>query len=446
MTLERRALVVVDLGFGDAGKGVVTDFLVRSESAHTVVRFNGGAQAGHNVVTPDGRHHTFAQIGAGAFVPGVRTHLSRFVVVHPTALAREAAHLEQVGVRDPLARVSVASEALCITPFHQAVGRLRELARGAARHGSCGVGVGETVRASLAGHALRMGDLRHDLATLRRIVLRIREHQRAEIDALGPIDGDTAERERALFARADVVDAWMEQARAVADRIAIVDDEVRMRALCAGPGAIVFEGAQGVLLDEHHGFHPHTSWSTCTPANALALLAGFEGPVRRLGVMRTHATRHGAGPFPTEDAELASLLPDPHNVEGPWQGALRVGWPDLVLLRYAIEACEGIDGIAVTHLDALSRRESWRVCARYEGASGARFEDDGARVRPCVAPDLDAQEALGRALLEVRPRYEELPPDAAVLLDRLERALASRVLLTSSGPSSTHVRWHDRLA
>src|SRR5690606_29247276 len=113
------AFIVVDLGFGDAGKGTIVDYLCRRERATLVVRTNGGAQAGHNVVTADGRHHTFSQLGAGTFVPGVRTHLSRFVVVHPTALAIEAQRLEARGVLDPLARVTVAGDAYVTTPFHQ---------------------------------------------------------------------------------------------------------------------------------------------------------------------------------------------------------------------------------------------------------------------------------------------------------------------------------------
>src|SRR4051812_14869157 len=95
---RREAWIVVDLGFGDAGKGTITDYLARARGAHAVVRFNGGAQAGHNVVTSDGRHHTFAQFGAASFVPGVRTHLARQMVVHPLALLAEARHLARVGV------------------------------------------------------------------------------------------------------------------------------------------------------------------------------------------------------------------------------------------------------------------------------------------------------------------------------------------------------------
>ncbi|MBK7398580.1 MAG: adenylosuccinate synthetase [Myxococcales bacterium] len=175
----KRAFAVVDLGFGDAGKGALTDALARRHDLELVVRFNGGAQAGHNVVTADGRHHTFAQVGAATFVsPAVRTLLSRFVVFHPTALLVEAQVLSTKSVPDALDRVLVDERALVTTPYQQAACRIRERARGAARHGSCGVGVGETVADALAdpGDAIVAGHLRDPGALRRRLaVLRARE-------------------------------------------------------------------------------------------------------------------------------------------------------------------------------------------------------------------------------------------------------------------------------
>src|SRR5437763_522887 len=128
---KRQAILIADLGYGDAGKGATVDYLARLTAAHTVVRYNGGAQAAHNVVAPDGRHHTFAQFGSATFLPGVRTHLSRFMVLHPLAMVREAEHLGVLGITDALGRTTIDGDALVISPYQQAANRLRELARGA---------------------------------------------------------------------------------------------------------------------------------------------------------------------------------------------------------------------------------------------------------------------------------------------------------------------------
>jgi adenylosuccinate synthase len=456
-----RAAIVVDLGFGDAGKGLVTDALVRSLGAHTVVRFNGGAQAGHNVVTPDGRHHTFAQFGAGSFVPGVRTYLSRHVVVHPTALLVEAAALARKGVREPLERLSVSGEALVVTPFQQAACRLRELARGAGRHGSCGVGVGEAVGDALddPASALRARHL-GDGPALSRTLVRLQEKKRAELaDALRTLAGSpAAEAERRVLESPAVVDAWAEAARRIAPLVTPGDEALAAR-LALG-GSIVFEGAQGVLLDEWHGFHPHTTWSTCTFANALDLLreCRFDGEIERIGVVRTYATRHGAGPLPTEDPALNASLPEPHNDHGPWQGAFRLGWPDFALLRYALEAAGGVDALALTHLDALARLPHVRACTAYRPPPGVRldgalYEGDAlyegvgeglVRPRPAASHDLERQAALARTLALVRPVYEELPWARDAGPERYARYVEAQsgapVRLLSTGPRATDLR------
>src|SRR5687768_17809496 len=125
----RQAILLIDLAFGDCGKGAVVDFLTRRHHAHTVVRFNGGPQAGHNVVTPDGRHHTFAQFGSGTFAPGVRTLLSRFMLIEPYAMLNEAKHLAAVGVGDAMARLIIDRRSPVVTPAQQAANRLRETDR-----------------------------------------------------------------------------------------------------------------------------------------------------------------------------------------------------------------------------------------------------------------------------------------------------------------------------
>ncbi|WBB51869.1 adenylosuccinate synthetase [Verrucosispora sp. WMMA2044] len=404
--------MVVDLGYGDAGKGTVVDWLCATRPVRTVVRFNGGAQAAHNVVLRDGRHHTFAQFGAGTFRPGVRTHLSRHVVVDPLALAAEADHLAAVGVPDALGRLTVDGAALLATPYHRAANRARELARGADRHGSCGLGVGEAVAYGLAhpDQAPRVADCRSPELLRRRLTV-LRDRLSAE---LGPLDAPPV---------ADCLPAY----RAFAERVEIVDRGWLVAELRAG--TCVFEGAQGVLLDEWHGFHPYTTWSTTTAANAEALLAeaGLAGSATRLGVLRTVTTRHGPGPLVTEDPALG--LTDPHNPTNPWQGRFRFGHFDAVAHAYALAVAGGVDGLALTHLDLVGQGLDLRICHRYTDSDG---------LVPGPPGDLDRQAALTTRLLQARPVYDR--PSPVDWPTAVEQTLGVPVVLTSHGPTAEDKR------
>jgi adenylosuccinate synthase len=436
--MTARAVAVVDLGFGDAGKGLVVDFLARQPDTTLVVRFNGGAQAGHNVVTPDGRHHTFAQLGAGTFVPGVRTHLASRVVVHPTALLIEAARLREAGVADALERVSVSPDALLVTPFHQAACRIRELARGEQRHGSCGVGVGEVMADALRGEPIRARDLArrpHLRTLLAAIQERLRDGVREAREAAGRHAQGAAELH--VLDDLDVGERWIEATEPFVARVATVPDGIVGDVLRRGE-RVVFEGAQGVLLDEDCGFHPYTTWSRCTFANVEELLAAhFPGgePLFRLGVARIYAHRHGPGPLPTESTELGRALDEAHNVDGPWQGPFRVGWPDLVLCRYARAAAGPLDALALTHLDALPRVREWRMCAAY-----APPHDDGAGRWPLLPPgDFDARAASTERLLMARPHFVAATTPRG-LEEALGEAYETPVRLRASGPTWKDVR------
>lgn len=405
-------VIVVDLGYGDAGKGTVVDWLCSRESSrpvHAVVRFNGGAQAAHHVVTRDGRCHAFAQFGAGTFTAGVRTHLSRFVLVDPLALAAEAAHLASIGVPSALDLLTVDRNALLATPYHQAANRIREVARGASRHGSCGMGIGETASYALAypDDAPRVGDC----ATPRVLARNLTALSDRLTGELGPLAAPPV---------ADVCDAY----RAFASRLSVVDGSYLARLLRAGP--VVFEGAQGVLLDEWRGFHPYTTWSTTTFANAEQLLAEAGRTAIRLGVTRCYMTRHGPGPFVTEDAALD--LPEPHNGHNQWQGAFRTGHLDAVALRYAIEATGGVDAIAVTHLDTAARHRELRICGAYQTQVHAVTA-----LQPGPPQDLDYQERLTHMLLAARPIYSSAD---GYWPDIIEQETGAPVVLRSHGPTA----------
>lgn len=387
-------VAVVDLGYGDAGKGTVVDALCAAEPRRAVLRFNGGAQAAHNVITEDRRHHTFAQFGAGT-LRGVPTHLTRFMVVDPLALASEGAALG-----NPFHLLTVDADALLATPWHRRANRRRETGRGAARHGSCGMGVGETMSYALShSDAPRVGDVLSPTRLRRRLTALAGFYDDPEV----PLD--------------DVVEAFT----AFGETVRIVGPSYTAELLAAGP--CVFEGAQGVLLDEWRGWHPYTTWSTTTFGNVEEICTDFQ----RLGVVRTYTTRHGAGPFVTEDPGLD--LPERHNGHDRWQGAFRTGHFDAVAHRYAVEVSGGVDALAITHLDVPDRCPGLRIVDTYR--IGDEVWD---RIEPGPFRDLDHQRALGARLEAARPDRMSRPVDWC---DAISARLSAPVLLESHGPLSS---------
>ncbi|WP_280468180.1 adenylosuccinate synthetase [Nocardia cyriacigeorgica] len=415
--MERDHLIVIDLGFGDAGKGATVDWLCSPEAAldvAAVVRFNGGAQAAHNVVA-HGRHHTFAQFGSGTF-SGVPTLLSEHMLVEPIALAAEAETLARLGIADPLALLAVDSRALLTTPIHIAANRAREDARGSSRHGSCGRGIGETAWYAFGHDAPTVADCLRP-GVLSDKLHRLAAHYASIIEPSGH--------------RYEPIEALVQMYREFAAAVRIVDDGELAR--LAGRGRLIFEGAQGVLLDEWRGFHPHTTWSTVEPRNARAMLAGIGATGSVLGVTRTYSTRHGAGPLPTEDAGLA--IREPHNGYGPYQGGFRLGHLDPILLRYAVTVSGGIDGLVLTHLDAPGTEHL---------ASAYRVGDELiTELPPGRWQDLDHQRRLTELLARAEPVLTEIPGDRIAWL---EQHLGTRVVLTSDGPDradrTPHAVWH----
>jgi adenylosuccinate synthase len=410
----RRALITVGLGFGDEGKGATVDYLARHYEAGLVVRYCGGSQAGHNVQLADGRRHTFSQFGAGTLAPHrPRTYLGPNVVIDPPALVREAEHLAALGVADPLGLLTVHPRCLVATAWHRALNRLRELSRGAGRHGSCGQGVGEARRYWL-GHgedAVFAADLRDPHALRGKFEL-LRQRALLELqDFVGRVGEDDLRE----------FDLWELSAEASA-RLLTGTEGLALSAEVPVCDTAVFEGAQGVLLDEYRGFHPHTTWSTVTAHHAWELVAqaGAE-EVAVLGVTRAYATRHGEGPLPTDCPDLTARLPDPGNPWNRWQGGLRCGWLDLPLLRYAAAVAGPLDGLIVNHMDQVAA-DGWLVCDAYKDVN----------LSPAAAPDLSWQTRLTERLRRAEPVLSPAVPDD--IIRRLGEI--APVVLTGSG--ATH--------
>ena len=236
-------------------------------------------------------------------------------------------------------------------------------------------------------------------------------------------------------------------------------DETEIRSLFEQPGTVLFEGAQGVLLDENYGFAPYTTWSTTTFANADTLVQehNYTGEVTRLGVVRAYATRHGAGPFPTEDRALTLALPDKHNPRNDWQQTFRVGHFDMMTTRYAQDVIGQLDYLAVTNVDQLQEIPEWKVCNAYhyqgeEKDLSTYFELAGKKLKKIkLSPsiDLSYQEVLTRRIWSCEPEYQSFYPgsrtrsfgeDSAAYLSLIEESLSVPIGIASYGPTAAGKR------
>ena len=418
----RSAVIVVGLGFGDEGKGTVVDALCARKDVHLVVRYNGGAQAAHNVVTPDGRHHTFAQWGSGSF-HNVPTWLSGDVVVDPLAMFHESEALKTKLKRDPWALLSVDPQAICTTHYHKAASQALEKHRGEKRHGSCGMGV--RMAKLHAYDAPEHAIYAHELNDMYWKLAKIRDWTIGYLCAQGI---DTTEVERLN----DLDDLHSRLCSEIANRVH-VRDYGWFRTQAEGPGLekIVFEGAQGVLLDQSDGFYPYVTPSKTTTMNARTLLGLLGTPTTEIGVLRTFMTRHGPGPLPTEDERFRVLLEGEHNDTHLWQGRFRVGALDLPLIQYAIRANRGIHRLALTHVDKISAfpGETFPVGVAYE-------EDPLLDLMPCSQKD---QSALTDRLMTSKPAIREL--SKTEVCHEIAKALDVRIGLLSTGPTCADKTW-----
>jgi adenylosuccinate synthase len=413
----KRAIITVGLSFGDEGKGATVDYLTRRFEADLVVRYCGGSQAGHNVQLPDGRRHTFSQFGAGTLAVNPApplTYLGPNVIIDPAALAREAQHLVELGVTDPGRLVTIHPRCLVTTPWLKMLNQLRELARGDARHGSCGQGIGEARAYWLkyGGDALFASDLREISILRHKLEL---QRQRALLDLQEFIDRIS---DKWLDERND----WDLNAEAVACELHdALPDGVTIDAAVPSCHLAIFEGAQGVLLDEYRGFHPYTTWNTVTPHHAWELIQAMDvEAVAVLGITRSYMTRHGEGPLPTFSPELTTRLQDAGNPWNRWQGSLRCGWLDLPLLHYAASVTGSLDGLVVNHLDHIDKCDS-RICRSYGNVTLA----------PSAAPRLSWQSRLTEELRKAEPLL--VPAPAESLLSEL--GAIAPVVIKGSGPT-----------
>ncbi len=317
----------------------MTDYFARKSGEEPmVVRFNGGAQAGHTVVTPDGDRHVFHHFGAGTLA-GARTYLSRHFLINPVLWKIEYAELQGRGLRT---RLFVDREAPLTTVYEMMLNQQMEAAAGGNRHGSCGVGVHATmVRQSDPRLRLFAGDLERP------------SYLYGRVERIAGAFGPTSY---------PVLTRFLKDCEAMASQINLCDSRV----LVDRPGEIIFEGAQGLLLDQDSEFYPHVTHSKTGITNVLQIAreTGIQ-QIDAVYVHRSYLTRHGAGPLPGEDPNLS--YHDDTNVENEWQGKLRFAPMQPTLISNAVfkdyalaRDCTDVNVtplMAVTHMD----QHSWSI-------------------------------------------------------------------------------------
>lgn len=325
--------IVIGAHFGDEGKGLMTDYFCSALSPSGTVlniRFNGTAQAGHTVVR-DGKRHVFSHFGAGSLLPNVHTYLSSYFYLEPVKFLAEETALHAMDCRP----VVLASENCpVITIYDILCNQLLEKKRGAARHGSCGCGLWETVQREKAGFGLHAADLQQGMEKLERRLLAIRDQYYAPRCAALGLDLSSC----AVWSNAELPIWYLLQAKDMLCGMRLTTD----RQALSSYSQQVYEGAQGLLLDwDNAPYMPHLTASYTGSRNPMRLLALVQdrADIEICYVTRPYLTRHGAGPLPTETTRerLGAGLSESTNVTNEWQGAFRWGFFDPRLFLQTIE-------------------------------------------------------------------------------------------------------------
>ena len=415
-------VVVVGAQWGDEGKGKVVDLL--TEFADVVVRYQGGANAGHTLVV-NGETTILHHIPSGVLHPGKRSVLGNGMVVNPPELVREIVALKERGFLSQQSELLVSSAAHVIMPYHLALDAAREERHtGGTRIGTTRRGIGPCYEDKAGRRGFRVGDLL-DWA---RFVAAARDRwdeKNAMLQFLGaaplsPDDHLETYREATEALRPYVADAaqvlWQEHSRG---------------------RNLLFEGAQGTLLDLDHGTYPYVTSSTTTAAGASS--GSGIGPRlldKVIGITKAYTTRVGEGPFPTEDT---GALGETLRHEGREYGATtgrprRCGWLDLAGLRTVVRL-NGITGLAVTKLDVLSGLEKIKVCVAYRRGDERITElPNDLSAEAGWEPELEDVEAWKEDVRKVR-ELADLPRQARRYLETIERAAGVPVVLASVGPA-----------
>ena len=424
-------MVVVGTQWGDEGKGKVVDWL--TDHAQGVVRFQGGHNAGHTLVI-NGRKTALQLIPSGVMRPGVACYIGNGVVIDPAHLLSEIERLEAIGV-EVRSRLFISESCPLILPFHVEVDRAREALResnGTGKIGTTGKGIGPAYEDKVARRALRIQDLKHP----ERFAQRLRDLLALHNHALGGYLGSQELEFQPIY----------DQAMRVAAQLSpmFADVGYALHLSHQRGDRLLFEGAQGTLLDIDHGTYPFVTSSNCVAGNAAA--GAGVGPQMlhyRLGITKAYTTRVGSGPFPTElpiDApgtvgyHLSTVGQERGTVTGR---ARRCGWLDAAALKRSM-IINGISGLCITKLDVLDGLQEVKVCTGY------RLDGQLIDILPLDADDIDRCEPVYETFsgwtesTAGLTQWADLPIKARQYLERVQEMIGVPIDMVSTAPDRDH--------
>lgn len=413
-------VVVLGTQWGDEGKGKIVDLL--TEQATAVVRFQGGHNAGHTLVI-DGKKTVLHLIPSGILRENVLCLIGNGVVLSPEALLKEMKQLEENGV--PVKeRLRLSPACPLILPYHIAIDQAREVARGAAKIGTTGRGIGPAYEDKVSRRGLRLGDLqdKEAFATKLAEILKYHNFVLENYYNAEPVDFDTVLADSLKMAE-ELLPLMM-------------DVTAKLHELRKQGANIMFEGAQGSLLDIDHGTYPYVT-SSNTTAGGASTGSGF-GPLYLdyiLGITKAYTTRVGGGPFPTElHCEVGAGLAERGHEFGSTTGrARRCGWFDAVALNHAIQI-NSVSGICLTKLDVLDGMEEIKICVGYKDAQGNDvFSLNGSEDYEKVSPVYETMPGWSESTLGAQT-IDQLPQAAINYIKRLEELMETPIDIVSTGP------------
>ena len=415
-----KSVAVLGTQWGDEGKGKIVDLL--TEQANAVVRFQGGHNAGHTLVIKDEKT-VLHLVPSGILRANVECLIGNGVVLAPNALWEEIQMLEQRGIpaRD---RLGLSEACPLILPYHVLLDHAREKARGSSAIGTTGRGIGPAYEDKVARRGLRLGDLFHPQRFADQLKQVLDYHNFVLKQYLGadPIDFQ------------QVLEEALAYGELLKPLVANVPE--RLYELRQSGKSILFEGAQGTMLDIDHGTYPFVTSSNTTAGGACA--GSGIGPKdldHILGIVKAYTTRVGGGPFPTElnDATGKHLATRGHEFGATTGRPRRCGWLDIVALRYAVKL-NGTTGLCVTKLDVLDGLDAIRLCISYEiNGNQTEWPPVGADAIDACKPKYIELPGWHESTVGVR-RLRDLPKNAHTYLNQIEALLDTPVDMISTGP------------